>query len=118
RKTRWRARTQIRAYRSALASSKAAIEAERLCGSPSFRQDYRRQQKIERADRRFLVPGLDGFLSRRDRTHFTQCFDRNSMTAALNAAGSRTGPSWLTFGRTTCSAPGAHLLMASLIITK
>ena len=49
---------------------------------------------------------------------FTQRFDKNSRTAALKAPGSRIGPSWLTFGRTTCCAAGAHLLIASLINTK
>lgn len=45
------------------------------------------------------------------------CLDRKPITAALNPAGSRTGPSWLTVGRTICNAPGTHLLIASLIIT-
>ena len=45
------------------------------------------------------------------------CLDRKPITAALNPAGSRTGPSWLTVGRTICNAPGTHLLIASLILT-
>src|SRR5437016_4251974 len=45
------------------------------------------------------------------------CLDRKPITALLNPAGSRTGPSWLTAGRTICNAPGTHLPIASLIIT-
>src|SRR5262245_46973798 len=56
-------------------------------------------------------------LSKQRKIRFAHCFDRKSRTAALNASGSRTGPSWLTFGRTICTAPGTHLLIASLIIT-
>lgn len=49
--------------------------------------------------------------------HSPGCLDRKPITAALNPAGSRTGPSWLTVESTICNAPGTHLLIASLIIT-